>query len=620
MKRRFFANSVILHTLDRGADRLYDAMANSAAGRGLTSYGAEDRGARKSLIATRASMLLSRLNIRKIKLFFARSIEESVLCGAVHNIFARLAATFVRQYGVFMFAFGFYGALMYILTNYVIDSMKGLPLYYAVIDGVMIAVSLPLMLSRHRMSDTISRSRLANILFFDFLGLRRESLAEYAARGKRSNFSFVLGTAAGLLTLVISPVTGMLAALGLVAAYLVLTTPETGLVLVVLLIPFAPPAVLGAIIVYINICYLIKVMRGKRTLRLDLKDYTVILFAFIVLFAGLVSLDPKSSFSYSVKMMFYVFSYVLIVNMIKSRKWLSRIRSALIVSCVAVSIFGLLQKLGAYSSHFLSEDFRIDKEITGPFSSSDILAVYLAMCVFFLIAEFLQNDKPIRKLFMLILCIGTLFCLWFTESPVAIISWAAACCIFFLIYSNRTVYFLLVAAVGVLLVIYLMPSDTSPISKLSQGLSEHISSNSALWKASSEMAREYVWSGGGLGTFRTLIQPFLNESVSFAADSSSMYIQMMVELGISGVLVFGLSTFLFIQNSFGVFASRGGGKRNVDCAAGLCGVAATLLTGTGIFVWADERIFLCFWVIMGISVAAGELSPMPHKNELFEAI
>ncbi|MBQ7161502.1 MAG: hypothetical protein IJR90_07330 [Clostridia bacterium] len=613
MKGRLFANSRILHRLGRMTDGLYDAASKSAVGRGLTAYDSETRDAERSLIAVKAGKKLSKINFRRSKLFMAESIENSRVVGFVNAVMSRMASSYVRQYGFFTFAFGFYGALMYILTNFVFKSTTPIPMSYAVVEAALLLVSVPMMAVRKTAASVLCRSRLANSVLFELFGIRRESVAEYGRGTKRFRFPFLAGTAAGVLTLLFPPLRMMGVALVILCGYAVLVIPESGLVLTVLALPFVSTAELGRLIIYVAVCYFIKIIRGKRVLSLDLNDWAVLLFGAVLILGGIFSFDPKASFSYSVKMFFYLISYVLTVNLIRSRKWLGRMKSAFIVSCVITAIGGLVQSLGRVSHNFLSEGINIEKNITSFFDSERSLAYFLIFGFFFILGEFVNNPKKIRKIFLLLLGAAVLSCIWIARFDVATMALLIAIFIFFMIISSRTLIVLLSGLIVVPALHFLPTGLPAMWRQLTEGVSQYVSSHSALLSASGSMAKDFFWSGGGLGCYRTLFQQYANESVSFAVDSSSIYLQTVIEVGIFGLLLFISAIVLFTQHSFSLFAKYGG-KRTTDTAAGFAGVVAVMLAGAFDYVWADEKIFLAFWLITGVAAAAGNITVFEERE------
>ncbi len=608
MKRRFFKNSAILNGLGRTADGLYDAMGKSAAGRALTSYDTERNDAKRSLIATKLSSFYRGLGITRAKRFFAHGVENSLFCERVRGFFNSLLITSVRCYGIFFLAFGFYGMLMFMLTNYAIDRLPALPMTHLITDIAIMVTALPMMLSRKRLLHALSESRLCNILLFGLLGLKRDVSDEKDGRkGISASVSFILGTFFGIITLVLAPLTVLILFFCLVAGYQILVSPESGIVLTALLLPFAPSDLLGYLMIYIIICYAIKLMRGKRTLSLDLKDYAVLLFGLIILLGGVFSIDTIS-FTYSVKLLSYILGYIVIVNLIRSGRWLERLKAGFVLSVIITAIIGIVQYLAITSTHYLSEDAYVGSEVTVFFGSSSVLALYLAVGLFFVLAELIKNENAIRKLFMLLMCIAVVVCLYLTNEPLIMLAALISAALFLLIYSNRTIYLLLLSALVLPVSRFIVPvSVNREYERLFAIASEQIAERIPVWQTSLYMANDYLLSGSGVGTYRTLFSSYANETLGFAADSSNLYIQSVIDVGLFGLVVFLIVIFLYIQHSFSVFAIEGGGKKTIFTAAGVAAVMTLILCGLFLHVWAEPRIFLCLWFVMGIATAGGNL-------------
>lgn len=608
MKRRLFKNSAILNGLGRIADGLYDAMAKSATGRALTSYDNERMGARTSLIATKLSSLYHNLKIKSAKHFVARGIENSLFCEKVRSFFASVLNTSLRSLGVFFLAFGFYGVLMFLLTNYAIDRLPAVELSHLYVDVAVMLLSLPLIVLRKPLHQAFAESRLCNIFLFGLLGIRRErSDSALNCRGIASSTAFILGTFFGITTLIFPPIAVLSFFFTVAVGYIVLVSPESGIVLVAFLLPFVPSDFLGFLMIYIVISFCIKLMRGKRTLSLDLKDYAVLLFGAVVLLGGAFSID-KLSFTYSVKLLSYLLAYILIVNLVRSRKWLERLKSAFVLSVIIAALFGIVGYITITSTHYLSEKSILGNEVSAFFDSSSVLALYLAVGFFFVIAELINNDNAIRKLFMMLMSIAVAVCLYLTDQPIVLLMTLISAALFFLIYSNRTIYLLLLSALILPVSRFIVPmSVNAEYDRLCAIASEQIAERLPIWQTSLYMMNDYLFSGCGVGSYRMLFSSYANETLGSATDSSNLYIQTIIDTGIFGLAVFLIVVFFFIQHSFGVFATEGGGKRTVFTAAGVAGVITLLLCGGVFHLWADTRIFLCMWLVMGISTSAGNL-------------
>ena len=613
MKRRLFKNSAILNGLGRIADRLYDAMAKSATGRALTSYDNERISAKKSLIVTKISGFYHRLGVKRFKQTAARGIENSVLCGAVKSFFASIMNASIRSCGVFFLAFGFYGALMFLLTNYAIDRLPDVPLEHLFIDLAVMALSVPMIFSRRSLYRKVTRSRICDVFFFRLLGFRRKmSDASRAQKGIGASTAFILGTFFGITTLVFSPITVLLFFFTVAVGYSIFVSPESGIVLTALLLPFASSDFLGYLMIYIIICYCVKLVRGKRTLSLDLTDYAVLLFGIMIFLGGSFSID-KISFTYSVKLVAYLLSYVVIVNLVRSKSWLERLKAAFVLSVILAAVVGLVGYAALNSTHYLSENLSLGNEVSAFFDSSLVLSLYLSVGLFFVIAELINNENAIRKIFMLLMGALVTVCLYLTDQPIVFVMTLISAPLFFLVYSNRTIYLLLLAALILPVSRFIVPASLNlEYDRLAAIASEQIAERMPIWKTSLYMMNDHLLSGSGVGTYPTLFASYANETLGTAVNSSNIYIETVINIGIFGLAVFLIVIFFYIQHCFSVFVTEGGGKRTVFTAAGFGAVITLILCGFVFQIWADTRLFLCMWIIMGISTSAGNLRMSEH--------
>lgn len=615
MKRRLLKNSAILQGLGRMADGLYDAMAKSAVGRALTSYDTESKDAEKSLIATKLSAFYRKMRPERAKRVMARGIEYSLICEKIRDFFRSLTNTSVRCVGIFLLAFGFYGMLMFLLTNYATDRLPAVSLSHLFFDLSVMAVAAPMLFSGKAIGKAISESRTCDVVLFGILGVRRESAEGVSGHnGIGASTSFILGTIFGIITLFIPPYNVMLGFFSVFVGYAVLVSPESGVVLCAFLIPFVSSDMLGFLMIYIIICFAIKLMRGKRTLSLDLKDYAVLLFGVVILLGGVFSIDPIS-FTYSVKLLSYILAYIVIINLVRSRKWLERLKAAFILSVVITALTGIFQYVAISSTHYLSEDTYLGNEVTAFFGSSSVLALYLGVGSFFVIAELIKNENTIRKLFMLLMSIAVMVCLYLTNEPLIMLATVISAVIFFLVYSNRTIFLLIPALLILPVSRFIAPvSVKTEFERLLALASEQIAERMPIWQTSLYMANDHLLSGSGVGTYKTLFTSYANESLGSALDSSNLYLQSIIDVGLFGLIVFLIVVFLYIQHCFSVFATEGGGKKTIFTAAGVAAVVFLLLCGAFLHVWAETRIFLCLWFVMGLATASGNLRLGEHRG------
>jgi hypothetical protein len=82
----------------------------------------------------------------------------------------------------------------------------------------------------------------------------------------------------------------------------------------------------------------------------------------------------------------------------------------------------------------------------------------------------------------------------------------------------------------------------------------------------------------------------------------------MIELGIFGLLAFLIVIFFLAQNSFSFFSVKKKlgqefEESRIICAAGFSGITAIMAQGMTDYIWYNYRIYLIFWLVLGLTVA-----------------
>ena len=125
------------------------------------------------------------------------------------------------------------------------------------------------------------------------------------------------------------------------------------------------------------------------------------------------------------------------------------------------------------------------------------------------------------------------------------------------------------------------------------------------WKGSAGIIKDYFWSGIGYGTetFRELYPMYAYAGIEAAAHSHSLFLQILIGMGIGGLICFALIIFFYSQKSFGYLRAPSDKKSFMRTVAALTAVIALMIMGIFDYVWYNYRIFFLFWIVMAIGVA-----------------
>lgn len=142
-----------------------------------------------------------------------------------------------------------------------------------------------------------------------------------------------------------------------------------------------------------------------------------------------------------------------------------------------------------------------------------------------------------------------------------------------------------------------------------------------IWMGTLAMVRDFWISGIGMGSEAfTEVYPFYSYNGIVAPHSHNLFLQILVESGIGGILVFGLILLLFLKRMMAGYQA-GGGKGAplstmiVAISAGICGF---LVQGMFDNCFYNYRVMLIFWCVMGMAMAcfyaAKRIAAQEHRE------
>jgi O-antigen ligase len=91
--------------------------------------------------------------------------------------------------------------------------------------------------------------------------------------------------------------------------------------------------------------------------------------------------------------------------------------------------------------------------------------------------------------------------------------------------------------------------------------------------------------------------------IEAAPHAHNLYLQIAVEMGVFALLVFLVFIFLYAQFSFSFCKSAMNRSNKLICLGIFSGVLAILIQGMTDYIWYNYRIFLLFWMVVGLGIA-----------------
>lgn len=430
----------------------------------------------------------------------------------------------------------------------------------------------------------------------------------------------ITGILLGALWHFLQPMTFIIAVGGIAAFVLVLWRYEIGVYAVVGFIPLAPTTALLGLILLTAISFFIRLLRDKSIkLRVTILDYFVVMFGLVLFYSFITSYTPGSSMLALMIHMAFIIFYFILVNTVKTRQQLYALAALLVLSTTVTSLYGLyqLKTVGATSEAWvdttLFED--IKARVGSTFENPNVLGEYLVLIIPVAIAMLWGQKGWISKLATLGLTALMLGCLVYTYSRGAYVGLMLALAMFAVLRDRR---FVILGVIGLMMLPFLLPASVinrfASIGNLNDTSSFY---RISVWLGSLRLARDYWLSGIGLGLepFK-LVYPKYSLNAAYAHHSHNIYMQLLIESGIAGLLMFFAIIAVYYKTMLAGFYKTKDRFISTFMIAIASGMAGYLAQGMVENIWYNNRVLLTFWVMLAFGMLAKALITEDNEVEI----
>ena len=609
------AFSLLIALFDRLGEIIYDAFVNGFFGRIFTSYTSLRKKLSNGFFGT---YIFSNGKIkrffRRIRAFLARSIESCVTISLTTKIIDKLCSFPLQYYGNYGLFFGIYTVVIYYVKHFIpwLEPAPSSHLW----TGIIVAISsIPLIFSRLNLSTTVKNSVFGRGIFKHAFGFSDETFdnKKSTSRGK-GNLMLLLGLIFGIATLFIHPLYIIIAIFTIVMITLIAITPEIGVLLTIAVLPFlsfteTPTIWLCLMILITAFFYIIKLIRGKRLFKLEALDFTVLLFGIIILLSSLYSAGGTASVYSATVSTVLLLGYFLLVNLMRTEKWIKRCIIALVASASVVSIIGIFEFIfGEKNNDWLDQSFfgMIKTRVVSLFENPNMLAVFLVSIFPFLIALLIDSKAKNAKFLSKILIILFLACIVFTWSRAAWLAIILGTLIFAILYTKKSFRFFGIALLSVPIIPIILP--TSIIERflsISNLTDSSIAYRIYTWKGTLAAIKDYFFCGIGYGdsAFQAIYPSYAYSGIEAAPHSHSLLLQLILCIGIIGFVIFAIALFLSFQKNLEYVKNQKNNNSTIYVIASIASVISALIIGIFDYIWYNPRMFYLFWISLAIGAA-----------------
>lgn len=591
--KEFFAKSKLFSFFAKAASYLFSKAESSITGKIFSSY--DENLLEKGLLYKSArKMQLDKRFFRPLKRTTSKLISQSVILSKLNLYLSSFLSIGLNVYGLFFITSGI-GFLIVGLLKYYSFNVQSLSYREFLLSVVLILASIPLLFSSLSLASAVCRSKRASAIVFDWLGCKSETFERVTTVTSYSKLAIPIGLLVAVLSVWISPIRLILALVALVFLLAVFYVPETGIVGILFCMPFVSSGALNNLLLYTAICFVLKYIRGKRTIRFDTLGIVVLLFSIVCLF-NYPNLYSETGVRFAADSVFSgLVLFFLITNLMKSKKWIKRCIKSLYASYFLVMIFGVARYIAeALNSEYLLTLFGISeyRGMVSCFGSSMVFAQYLVILLPFMFLGIHENKKTYKSFAFVMYVVG-IVCLFLADEHIAWLGVVMGLIFFFVLYSKKTLAVMMFVLCILPFVYFNLPKVVFERVSLLNRLSKYITTTFGEIIEGLESNTVSLFGGTGVGSFNYLYG---------TTDASyGIVYRMACEIGVIGLLLFFVCMFFGIQKNTTLY-SRGCSKDGRVITL-VSVVAAMSLLGVGFDnnIYGSRIIVLLFWTCIGLS-------------------
>ena len=570
--------------------------------------------------------------------------EQSRTSANIEGFSKRIIHSKLSIWGSRMFLFAFATCIISAIKKYYIGTEENIffinlePLFKTATEETKIWVSiiimlfsLPLLFSKKELGETLLSHKLTRFIITDVLNLNAHNFKRGTAPSEGSYFvTILLSFSVGLCTFFIDALLIINILILILTIALCMSFPELGILTLLASIPFAtvlshPNTFLVSLVIFTICGFISKFVRGKRVMRFEFIDVFALALGLLLIFGGVFNASESNMLKPADIYFAFLCMYFLIVNMYIRKPGIYRGFKVLLVTGFLLGFVGIIDSIltmgilkfsWLQSAPALYVIGRIDAMV-GDFNA---LGVFLVMIYPIALAQMLVTRNKFYKFLYFIPVLTIVISAAITLERTVWIGLVVATVTFMLIYNFRSIWLVLGGAGAVWTAFALLPSNiTASIKDVFLLSSEEAAHKMSVWTRVGDIISENFFTGIGVGegAFKKAFYQSVLEDGSGVVNAGNLFLQILVELGIVGLVVFCLLLFTFAQKCFINTKSKNkkSRSRTLICA-GYSSIVSGCVMGLNEYVWINYRTFLIFWIVLALTVAVTKVNEREYESEI----
>ena len=629
--------------MDKFCDEVYSLLVGGALGTVFSQYPEIDN----TLIGSVSESRFRRYVITPARRAVASKLETSAFAQLYGCFVKYLLSVRLRIYGLFLFSFLIYSAVFAALRLF---RGGNADLTLVIVPAIISLGCIPMFLTGKSLSQALATSKTGSFIL-RLTGQRPEQL-DLERVGGRGDLALIVSLVLSLLTFFVPFWIIVAAILGITFVFMVVSSPEFGTVCLFFFMPILPTMFLAGLVSLTIFSFILRAMLARRVFRFEAIDLMLLPFVLLMTVGTFFGADRTSIQSGGLSIAFCVCFYIVVFTM-TTREWLRRAMVSLLISCSAVSIYGILDYSRQTVLGNAVENDWVDTQMfgyitgraTATLDNPNMLSVYLIIVLPIAFCSMITLAKNARQRFVSFISFSVIFvCLGLTWTRGAWLGAVASLAILIIVWSRRSIYMIFAGLISIPLLPHILPANIwarfTSIGSLADTSSSY---RFNILKSVADLLPRFLMNGLGFGeeSWHSIWEPNAITGVETAAHTHNLYTQIWLQTGMISLVIFVFFMGLLFLSNFNFYrrlrnaddsimshisvgslketggdtpgssekqSEKSGAKKKktvlrLEAAAPACGIFAALLMGFTDYIWYNYRVMLIFWLVCGLSSA-----------------
>ena len=332
---------------------------------------------------------LSGLSPKALRFFLSGRIARFI-----DGVGASIAYSSTRLFGACFLSFGILSLIINLLTFYFTPAeARDLDIVALAVASVFALLAIPLMLVDKPMCRALQEFLPTNLLFFEFLSIRRLPNND-AVKVPKAFVGIIAGVLFACLTVFVPVVWVVIATVGVVFTIISFVSPELPFIALLISVPYISGTSFSAVLIAALsllsfLAFMRKVLFGKITCAFGISDVIVLGFIAVMIVMGIIRGGAESTYL-SVRYSLISLAYFPAANIIVNRRLANRAINAVIISSIPIAI-------GAIVSYTVGAIEGIALPVSVTMLSPAYLAVYLAVVLMFAVFYLIDSHSVYKR-------------------------------------------------------------------------------------------------------------------------------------------------------------------------------------------------------------------------------